>query len=124
MFAKTPLMAFVATCDGARAKRFYGYTLGLPILSDDPFALVCDANGTTLRIQKVDALKPQGFTVLGWEVGDIESAVDDLSKRGVRFERYDGMGQDERGIWSSPSGARVAWFKDPDGNTLSLTQAG
>ncbi len=122
MLGKKRLIALVATMDGARARKFYGDTLGLEVVSDDPYALVCDANGTTLRIQKVGSLRPQPFTALGWEVSDIGDAVDGLTKRGVRFERFDGMDQDERGIWSSPSGARVAWFKDPDGNTLSLTE--
>jgi hypothetical protein len=70
----------------------------------------------------VDHFEPQGFTVLGWQVKDIDHVVDSLTKRNVKLARYPGMAQDERGIWSSPSGARVAWFKDPDGNTLSLTQ--
>ena len=122
MLGKMALVAFVATTNGTRAREFYGRTLGLEIVSEDPFALACDAHGTTLRIQKVESLRPQAFTVLGWEVPDIEQAVDDLGRRGVSFERYDGMGQDARGIWESPSGARVAWFKDPDGNTLSITQ--
>ena len=122
MLGKQPLVAFVATCDGARARRFYGETLGLEIVSDDPYAVVCDAHGTSLRIQKVLSLQPQGFTVLGWQVPDIAATVDALAKRGVKFERFEGMDQDAHGIWSSPSGARVAWFKDPDGNTLSLTQ--
>jgi predicted enzyme related to lactoylglutathione lyase len=81
-----------------------------------------DANGTLLRIQKVGSLNPPTFTTLGWQVTDIAVAIDELTPLGVAFERYPGMAQDERGIWHSPSGARVAWFKDPDGNTLSLTQ--
>jgi hypothetical protein len=122
MLTDCPLVAFVATRDGARARRFYGETLSLPILSDDPYALVCAAGKTTLRIQKVASVTPQPFTVLGWEVADIEATVDALVARGVSFERYEGMGQDERGIWLAPSGARVAWFKDPDESTLSITQ--
>jgi catechol 2,3-dioxygenase-like lactoylglutathione lyase family enzyme len=123
MLAKSHVVAFVATTDGNRARLFYGETLGLTVVSDDAFALVCDANGTPLRIQKVEALRPHAFTVLGWEVADIEATVDGLTKRGLRFERFEGMRQDARGIWSAPSGARVAWFKDPDGNTLSLTES-
>ena len=122
MLGNAPVVAFVATTDGDRARRFYGEVLGLPILSDDPYALVCEVKGATLRIQKVDLLRPQGFTVLGWEVSNIEATVDRLAKQGVKLERYAGMDQDERGIWKAPSGARVAWFKDPDGNTLSLTE--
>jgi catechol 2,3-dioxygenase-like lactoylglutathione lyase family enzyme len=123
MLGKNHVVAFVATTDGNRARLFYGETLGLRIVSDDAFALVCDANGTRLRIQKVESLRPHEFTVLGWEVSDIEATVDGLTKRGLRFERFEGMRQDARGIWSAPSGARVAWFKDPDGNTLSLTES-
>jgi catechol 2,3-dioxygenase-like lactoylglutathione lyase family enzyme len=123
MLGENQLVAFVATTDGKRARQFYGETLGLRIISDDDFALVCEANGMPLRIQKVGSLRPQGFTVLGWEVADVEATVDCLVARGVKFERFDGMVQDKRGIWSAPSGARVAWFKDPDGNVLSLTQA-
>ena len=80
------------------------------------------AHGTSLRIQKVEAFQPRPFTALGWTVPDIGATVDDLSKRGVQFERYGGMDQDTRGIWNAPGGAKVAWFKDPDGNILSLTE--
>ena len=76
-----------------------------------------------MRIQKVGSFRPQGFTVLGWEVANIEGTVDGLTARGVKFERFEGMNQDERAIWEAPSGARVVWFKDPDGNVLSLTQS-
>jgi predicted enzyme related to lactoylglutathione lyase len=122
MLGNSTLVAFVATQDGARARQFYGEVLGLEIISDDSFALVCRANGAPLRIQKVGSLRPQAFTVLGWEVAEIETTVDGLVDRGVQFERYDGMDQDPRGIWTAPGGARVAWFKDPDGNVLSLTE--
>lgn len=122
MLDRSRLVTFVATTDGKRARRFYGETLGLRIVHDDPYALVCEANGSPLRIQKVESFRAQGFTVLGWEVGDIAATVDGLAERGVTFERFGGMDQDARGIWKSPSGARVAWFKDPDGNVLSLTQ--
>lgn len=122
MLGKSPLIAFVATADGVRARQFYGETLGLKVLSDDPYALVVEAGMTLLRIQKVGALRPQSFTVLGWQVPDIRAAIDGLAKRGVKFERFEGMDQDERGVWTSPIGAGVAWFKDPDGNTLSLSE--
>jgi predicted enzyme related to lactoylglutathione lyase len=92
------------------------------VVSEDAFALVLDANGTMLRVTNVQNFKPQQFTILGWDVADIEKAVSDLNQRGIRFENYGMPGQDERGIWKSPSGARIAWFKDPDGNVLSLTQ--
>jgi len=116
------LMCFVATRNAAAALTFYRDTLGLTLLEDGPFALAFDVGGTMLRVQKVGELVPAKHTVLGWEVTDIAAAARDLAERGVGFERYDGMGQDELGIWTSPSGARIAWFKDPDDNTLSLTQ--
>lgn len=116
------LVAFVATTNAALARRFYEGLLGLRLVTDDPFALVFDANGTMLRIQKVDRIEPAAFTVLGWNVSDIEASVDELRARGVAFNEYPGMQQDDRRIWRAPSGARIAWFKDPDGNTLSLAQ--
>lgn len=122
MLDGSTLTAFLATTDGKRARQFYGEILSFTIVSDDPYALVCETSRTSLRIQKVGAFRPQPFTALGWEVPDIAAAIDGLAKRGVAFERYEGMDQDERGIWKAPSGARVAWFKDPDGNVLSLTQ--
>ena len=119
---KSKIICFVATQQPARALEFYSGTLGLTLMSNDPFAIVFDANGTMLRVQKVQALLPAKHTVLGWEVTDIRAKIKELTKRGVGFERYDGLAQDESGVWTSPSGARVAWFKDPDGNTLSLVQ--
>jgi catechol 2,3-dioxygenase-like lactoylglutathione lyase family enzyme len=116
------LMAFVATANAARARDFYKQALGLRLLSEDPFALVFEANGVTLRVQKVQQMKPAPYTALGWLVSDIRSAIAELVARRVTFERFDGLTQDDLGIWKSPSGARVAWFKDPDGNLLSLTQ--
>jgi catechol 2,3-dioxygenase-like lactoylglutathione lyase family enzyme len=122
MLTTRPIVAFVATVDPPRAKAFYADTLGLRLVSEDAFALAFEAGGTLLRVATVQALQPAGYTVLGWIVPDIQRAVRDLSDRHVRFERYDGMGQDEHGVWKAPSGARVAWFRDPDGNTLSITQ--
>ena len=116
------LVAFVATRDPSRAKKFYRDTLGLPLVSEDDFALVFDAAGTMLRVTRVQELAAAKYTVLGWQVRDIVQTVDDLQKAHVTLERFPGMQQDELGIWNSPSGARVAWFKDPDGNTLSITQ--
>jgi catechol 2,3-dioxygenase-like lactoylglutathione lyase family enzyme len=116
------LVAFVPTADAAKARSFYQGILGMRVVSEDAFALVLDANGTMLRVTNVQNFKPQQFTILGWDVADIEKAVSDLNQRGIRFENYGMPGQDERGIWKSPSGARIAWFKDPDGNVLSLTQ--
>ena len=116
------LIAFVATKDANRARTFYETTLGLRLLSNDAFALVFDANGTMVRIAKVRELTPPRQTVLGWSVPDIQAAAAQLERRGVVFERYEGFAQDDIGIWTAPDGARVAWFKDPDGNLLSLTQ--
>lgn len=122
LLASAKITAFVATANAARAKIFYRDTLGLRFVSEDGFALVFDANGVMLRVAIVPALAPAQYTVLGWEVSDISAKVNELKDRGVEFERYSFPGQDEAGIWTSPTGARVAWFKDPDGNILSLTQ--
>jgi len=116
------LMAFVATRDPARARSFYRDTLGLRHLSEDRFALVFDANGTMLRVTTVHELALAKYTVLGWEVSDIAAAARDLENAGVELEQYDFKEQDERRNWKVPDGTRVAWFKDPDGNILSLTQ--
>ena len=121
MFGSCDVMAFVSVTDPAKARAFYEGTLGLRLVSDVPYALVFDANGTTLRVAEVDAVTPAPYTVLGWIVDDIASKVRELASKGVRCERYDGLEQDELGVWSSGA-ALVAWFKDPDGNTLSLTQ--
>jgi catechol 2,3-dioxygenase-like lactoylglutathione lyase family enzyme len=122
MLADARLTAFVATANAARSKAFYERTLGLRLVGDDSFALVFDANGTELRIQKVETVQPPPFTVLGWQVADIRKAMAGLSTRGVTFERYAFLEQDNVGIWSAPGGAKVAWFKDPDGNLLSVAQ--
>ena len=117
-----PIVAFVATVDPARAKAFYAGVLGLRLISEDAFALVFDAGGTKLRVSVVRELVPAGYTVLGWLVPSVQQAVRELVGRSVVFQRFDGMEQDELGIWAAPGGAKVAWFRDPDGNTLSLTQ--
>src|ERR1043165_9700152 len=122
MLNNSNVVAFVATSRPAEAKSFYEETLGLRLLTDDAFAIAFDAHGVMLRVQKVQGHTPPPYTVLGWEVADIHASVEELSNRGVSCERYEWLGQDESGVWSSPSGARIAWFKDPDGNTLSLTQ--
>lgn len=121
--ASSSLVAFVGVCDPDRAKRFYRDTLGLRLVSEElPFALVFDVQGTMLRVTVVPEVKPAKFTVLGWKVPDIQAAVSSLDKEGVEFQRYAGLQQDGLGIWTSPNGARVAWFHDPDGNLLSVTQ--
>jgi catechol 2,3-dioxygenase-like lactoylglutathione lyase family enzyme len=122
MLGSCEIVAFAATTDADRARQFYEGTLGLRLVEDSPFALVFDANGASLRVAKVEALTPQPFTILGWRVPDVRSTVDGLAATGVAFERFDGMDQDERGIWVPPGGERgVAWFKDPDGNLLSVS---
>jgi catechol 2,3-dioxygenase-like lactoylglutathione lyase family enzyme len=118
------LIAFAPTTEPAKALAFYEGVLGLRLIADEkPFALVFDAHGTMLRVTTVPELKPHPFTILGWRVANIEATVDELAAAGVEFQRYKGVNDaDPRGIWSSPSGARVAWFKDPDGNVLSVTE--
>jgi catechol 2,3-dioxygenase-like lactoylglutathione lyase family enzyme len=116
------LIAFMPTTDLATARVFYEKGLGLPIAGESPIACTFDANGTTLRVIVVEAIAPAPYTVLGWNVTDIEASIRELAGRGIVFERFDGVDQDELGVWRSPGGARVAWLKDPDGNTLSLTQ--
>jgi catechol 2,3-dioxygenase-like lactoylglutathione lyase family enzyme len=121
MLANADVMCFVASTDAARARAFYEGTLGLRLVADEQYAPVFDANGKMLRVQRVESLTPQPFTWLGWRVDDIAATVRDLAARCVVFEHYGLPQQDDLGIWDS-GGGRVAWFKDPDGNLLSLTQ--
>jgi catechol 2,3-dioxygenase-like lactoylglutathione lyase family enzyme len=120
--ASFDLIAFVSTTNPARAEKFYADALGLQLVDQSPFALVFDAHGTMLRVTVVEQLDPAPNTVLGWSVADISKATRALVARGVVFLRYESMRQDAQGIWQSPSGAMIAWFTDPDGNVLSLTQ--
>ncbi len=122
MLETSHLIAFVSTASPARARQFYEETLGLNLIDESPFAVVFDVKGLMLRVTVVDSLQPAPYTVLGWRVEDIAATVRSLTDRGVAFLRYDGMGQDALGIWRAPSKALIAWFKDPDGNVLSLTQ--
>ena len=122
MLQTSEVIAFVGSADLRQARVFYEQTLGLRVVEHSDFACVFDANGTMLRVTAVREVSPAGYTVLGWRVADIEAAVRGLSARGVAFSRFDGMDQDDTGIWTSPGGAKVAWFTDPDGNVLSLTQ--
>ncbi|MCC8938877.1 VOC family protein [Bradyrhizobium sp. Arg68] len=108
--------------DSARARAFYEGVLGLQFVCDDDFAVVYDLAGIELRVQKVRALIPQPHTVLGWAVPDIDAAVRGIAARGGVFERYPRLAQDELGVWPSPSGARIAWLKDPGGNVLSIIE--
>ena len=114
------ITSFVGVSDLDAAERFYGGVLGLSLENARPHALVAEVGGTQLRITAVGAVRAAPYTVLGWRVDDIEGAVDELVTRGVQFNRYDGLEQDDRGIWTAPGGARIAWFHDPDDNTLSL----
>jgi catechol 2,3-dioxygenase-like lactoylglutathione lyase family enzyme len=120
--ADARLVAFLATTRPAEARRFFAETLGLSLIAEDVFALVFDGLGVTLRVTPVAELTPRPSTVLGWQVPDIASAVRTLAARGVAVERFEGIEQDELGVWRAPSGAAVAWFKDPDGNLLSFSQ--
>ncbi len=122
MLASSSVVAFIPVSDVERARPFYESVLGLRVVDESPFALVVDANGTAIRITPVPDLRPQPFTIAGWEVVDIAATVEGLTALGVDFNRYEGMDQRPDGIWASPSGDLVAWFTDPDGNTLSLTQ--
>jgi catechol 2,3-dioxygenase-like lactoylglutathione lyase family enzyme len=116
------IVAFVGTSDPARAKSFYRDKLGLALLSEDPFAIVFDVNGIALRVSIVGKVAPAGYTVLGWAVPDIVAAAQYLQGAGIKLERYEGLPQDALGIWPAPGGTKVAWFKDPDGNTLSISE--
>jgi len=113
---------FAATARAERSRAFYEGVLGLALVADEPYALVFRVGRSMLRIQKVDRVAKVPYTVLGWAVRNIRRTVRSLAKAGVAFQRYDGLAQDEDGVWRSPGGALVAWFQDPDGNTLSLTQ--
>lgn len=121
MLANETIKAFVPTIKPTEAKRFYRDILGLTLLSEDDYALEFDSNGTLLRVITVPELTPHQFTAVGWNVKNIEAVIRALNAKGVYCEKYGFMEQDELGIWNSPGGSKVAWFKDPDGNVLSLT---
>ena len=122
MLGSTNIVAFVPIKDAEKARAFYEGVLGLRFVKDDEFAMVLEANGIMIRAVKAKEVKPVPYTVLGWEVSDIEDVVRGLQKKGVHFEVYGFFKQDELGIWTAPTGEKVAWFKDPDGNTLSISQ--
>jgi catechol 2,3-dioxygenase-like lactoylglutathione lyase family enzyme len=123
MLGSIKIVAFVPTKDREKALAFYEGILGLRFVKDDGFATVMDANGIMVRVGTVAAdFKPAQFTILGWQVADIEKIVAALQSKGVQFERFGFFKQDELGIWTAPNGDRVAWFKDPDGNVLSVSQ--
>ena len=114
-------MGFIPVRDLSAARDWYGGVLGLQVVEETPFAVVIDAGGTQLRLTPVPDLAPRPFTIAGWQVPDIRGTVGALTDAGVAFTRYDGVDQDELGIWTTPAGDQIAWFADPDGNTLSLT---
>ena len=120
MLDRSKQVGFVGVRDLDAAERFYGGVLGLDLIDARPFALVHDTPTTQLRITAVAEVRPAPYTVLGWVVADLEGEIDRLAAAGISFNRYDGIDQDELGIWTAPDGTRVAWFYDPDGNTLSL----
>jgi catechol 2,3-dioxygenase-like lactoylglutathione lyase family enzyme len=122
MLASAELVAFVPVADLGRARSFYENILGLPCVDADRWACVFNSNGTTLRATLVEGFVPGRQTVVGWAVPDLPAAVQYLTDRALSMERYAGIEQDDRGIWTTPAGDRVVWFKDFDGNTLSLTQ--
>ena len=122
MLASHRLKAFLPTTNPARSLTFFRDTLGLTLLSQDDFALEFEAGGCHLRVTTVQKLNPQPFTVAGWDVQGIEGVIEALVAKGVVFERYGFAAQDSLGIWVAPGGTKVAWFKDPDGNVLSLSE--
>jgi catechol 2,3-dioxygenase-like lactoylglutathione lyase family enzyme len=116
------LIGFIPIRDGVRALDFYQYLLGLRFVSDDTFAIVLESNGNIVRLVRIEEFTPASYTILGWQVEDIESTVKGLAAKGLAFQRYSFLDQSEDGVWTSPGGAEVAWFRDPDGNTLSFSQ--
>jgi len=122
MLAASKLIGFVPTRDSKRSREFYEGKLGFQFVSDDQFALVMQAGDSMIRIAKADNFKPAQYTVMGWEVTEIEAMVKWLNGRGVVFEKYPFVQDQKLGIWTTPNGDKVAWFKDPDGNVLSLSQ--
>lgn len=121
MLAQCDLIGFIPSTNAARARAFYVDILKLKFVSDDQFALVVQANGNDIRITHMDNFTPAPFTICGWKVSNIRKAVEELIAAGVEFEKYPFV-QDPTGIWSAPGGAHIAWFKDPDGNVLSISQ--
>lgn len=122
MLTEPKVTAFLPTVKPEKAKQFYQNILGLNLLSEDNYALEFEGNGTMLRITVVPELNPHPFAVLGFKIENIVSQVQMLTNKGVTFERYSSLEQDDLGVWTSPSKAKIAWFKDPDGNLISLTQ--
>ena len=122
MLGSEKIMSFVGVSDADRARVFYRDTLGLSLISEDGFALAFDVGGIMLRVTPVHEVRPQPHTVLGWQVKNATATARALAKAGVQLERYPHVQQDEDGVWTAPGGAKIAWFKDPDGNVLSIAQ--
>jgi catechol 2,3-dioxygenase-like lactoylglutathione lyase family enzyme len=122
MLDKGKMVGFVPTLDYDKARAFYERTLGFTFVSLDQFAMVMSVGGHMIRIAKLANFTPLQATILGWQVDDIESVAEWLSRRGVSLEKYPFMQDRELGIWTAPTGDKVAWFKDPDGNILSVSQ--
>ena len=122
MLNRSELVCFIATSDAERARGFYEGKLGLALVQDNGYALIFDARGTQLRVQRVQTVAPHPYTALGWQVDDLAATARALTVGGVAMARFPGLPQDADGIWDTPDGSRVAWFHDPDGNTLSIHQ--
>ena len=122
MLGQSEPIGFIPVTDGARARAFYVDALGLALRKETPFAIVVVSGPLEIRLTLVPEHSPAPFTVFGWSVGDIEASLGGLAERGVEFVQFEAIDQMAEGIWTSPGGARIAWFKDPDGNLLSLTQ--
>jgi catechol 2,3-dioxygenase-like lactoylglutathione lyase family enzyme len=122
MLTHRSLIAFIPTKDTTRARHVYEDLLGLRFVSDDSFAIVMDANGTMIRVVRVEDFTPFPFTLLGWQVDDIHTTIAEMTGKGIQFLRYPYFEQSEDGAWTAPGGAKVAWFHDPDHNTLSISQ--
>lgn len=122
MLGDKKLKAFIPTINPEKARNFYMNVLGLKLISEDQYGMEFNTNGALLRITTVNKLTPHPFTALGWDVDDIFTMINSLVEAGVEFEKYDFLEQDNFGIWMAPGSVKVAWFKDPDGNLLSLTE--
>ena len=116
------LIGFVGTTDAERSKNFYVDRLGFTLVEDSTFALVLDANGSMIRVQKLGDFAPPAYTVLGWKVVDIKQTVAALAAQGVLLERFEGIPHDDLGIWRTPNGDQIGWLKDPEGQIISITE--
>ena len=122
MLETSEAVAFLPTEDLDRAELFFHGVLNLELMSRSPYATVFQVGGATLRVTKVDGLRPQPFTVFGWLVADLRTVIRELRGKETDMLRYEGLTQDDDGVWTTPNGDLVAWFHDPDANVLSLTQ--